>query len=411
MTPRPPEGASHGRSRWLRFVPAALCVATLTVHVTPGADLWVHITAPRSDAFVLGTVEIVAEVIGATTAAEVAFYVDGRAVGVLTDAPYRLEVDLGEENIPHRFTVVATDADGNQARATVETEPVPIARDFEVELQQLYVTATANGRRVLDLKPDEFVINDNDEEQELVTFANGDLPFIAALLIDASASMHGEKLEHATAGAAAFVRGMQRLDQAKVLVYSHQILNTTPFTSNHNVLITALGGALASGGTALHDHLYAALKLLEQRQGRRVVILLSDGVDTHSVLDMEQTFDKARHSQALIYWIRLTRQSGGMAPDEPGIKLQSAWRSADEYRDQFSLLQRVVEDSGGRIIRVERPEEIQRVFVQILQELREQYVLGYYPSDQKNNGSWHRVRVKVKRRGVDVRAHEGYVDL
>jgi Ca-activated chloride channel family protein len=411
MTLQPPDSAGRARSRWLRFVLTSLCAAALTVRVTPGADLWVHITAPREDTFVLGKVEIVAEVLGAAAAAEVAFYVDGRAVGVLTDTPYRLEVDLGEENIPHRFVVVATDTEGNQASATVETEPVPIARDFEVELQQLYVTATVNGRRILDLQPDEFVINDNDEEQELVTFAEGDLPFIATLLIDASASMHGDKLAHATAGAVTFVRGMQRLDQAKVLVYSHQILNTTPFTSNHDVLITALGGAMASGGTALHDHLYTALKLLEQRQGRRVVILLSDGVDTHSVLDMEQTFHKARHSQALIYWIRLSPQSGGMAPDEPGIKLQSAWRSADEYRDQFSLLQRVVEESGGRIIRVDRLEEIERVFVQILQELREQYVLGYYPSDQKNDGSWHRVRVKVKRRGVEVRTHEGYVDF
>ena len=113
----------------------------------------------------------------------------------------------------------------------------------------------------------------------------------------------------------------------------------------------------------------------------------------------------------MIYWIRLSRQSGGMAPDEPGTKLQSAWRGADEYRRQFSLLQRVVEESGGRIIKVVRLEEIERVFVQILQELREQYVLGYYPSERQNNGSWHRVRVKVKRRGVDVRTHEGYVDL
>lgn len=411
MTHSPPVGTPRSRSRWLRFVIASSCLAGLIVRVTPAADLWVNITAPRSDAFVLGKVEVVAEVLGAAPAAEVAFYVDGRAVGVLTAAPYRLEVDLGDQNIPHRFDVVATDTKGNQATATVLTEPVPIARDFEVELQQLYVTASSGGHRILDLQPEEFVIDDNNEEQVLVTFGKGDLPFTATLLIDASASMYGDKLAHATAGAAAFVRGMQRLDQAKVLVYSHQVLNTTPFTSNHDVLITALGGAQASGGTALHDHLYAALKLLEQRQGRRVVILLSDGVDSHSVLDMDQTFQKARHSQVLIYWIRLSRQSGGMAPDEPGTKLRSAWRGAEEYRDQFSLLQQAVEQSGGRIIKVDRPESIESVFVQILQELREQYVLGYYPSEQKNDGSWHRVRVKVKRRGVEVRTHEGYVDL
>jgi Ca-activated chloride channel family protein len=383
----------------------------MTASATPGTELSIRITAPRSDAFVMGATEIVAEVDGMRTTGEVAFYVNGRAMGVLTDAPYRLEVDLGEENIPRRFTVVVTDAEGRRATATVDTEPVPIARDFEVELQQLYVTVSAYDRRILGLDADDFVVYDDDEEQELVTFSKGDLPFTATLLIDASASMHGDKLVHATGGAAAFVRGMNRLDRAKILIYSHQILNTTPFTDSRDILITALGGSAASGGTALHDHLYIALKLLEQRQGRRVVVLLSDGVDTHSVLDMEQTVRMARRSQTLVYWIRLSRRLGGMAPDAPGTRLQSAWRDAEEYRDQFALLQRLVSESGGRIIKVDRTQDIEGVFVQILQELREQYVLGYYPSNRKDDGSWHSVRVKVRRRGVDVRTHEGYIDF
>jgi Ca-activated chloride channel family protein len=73
----------------------------------------------------------------------------------------------------------------------------------------------------------------------------------------------------------------------------------------------------------------------------------------------------------------------------------SAWRDSDEFRDQFSLLQQVVDDSGGRTIRVDQIQQVERVFVQILQELREQYVLGYYPSNRKDDGAWHRIAART----------------
>ena len=85
-------------------------------------------------------------------------------------------------------------------------------------------------------------------------------------------------------------------------------------------------------------------------------------------------------------------------------------RAAD-YRRQTASLVELVELSGGRIIPARTPNEIEGVFAEILLELREQYALGYYPTKQRNDGSWRRVRVKVDRRGVKVRTHEGYIDL
>ena len=130
--------------------------------------------------------------------------------------------------------------------------------------------------------------------QELVTFARGDIPFTAVLLIDASASMFGEKIESAVAGAASFVHGMKELDQAQVMVFSDELLGTTPITDAKEVLTAGLSGTEARGGTALQDHLFVALELIAQRQGRRVMILLSDGVDTHSVVGMPQVFEVAK---------------------------------------------------------------------------------------------------------------------
>ena len=386
--------------------------ALLVMVPTAFADeIWISIAEPKNGDFAMGDVLVVADVVAAGEVAEVEFFLDGRAVGVVTSEPFRLRVDLGEANTAHRLQVVGRDRDGNQATDTIVTQAVPINAEIAVELQQLYVTVSEGGKRLLNLDQEDFTVVDEGQEQELVTFARGDIPFTAALLIDASASMHGEKLAAATEGAARFVRGMQDLDHAKVLVFSDTILNSTPFTGSKQVLTAGLGAARARGGTALHDHLYAALKLLEERQGRRVVVLLSDGIDSHSVIPMESVHEMARRSQALIYWIRLRRQTGGPGIGSETVNLSSAWRDANDYRAHLALLERTVRDSGGQILDVTQSEQIRPVFGAILRELREQYVLGYYPSIQRDNGSWHRVRVRVSEPRVEVRTHEGYIDL
>ncbi len=202
---------------------------------------------------------------------------------------------------------------------------------------------------------------------------------------------------------------MAGLDQTKVMVFSDQLLSTTPFTDSPHVLSAGLRAATARGGTALNDHLYAAVKLLEHRQGRRVIVLLSDGIDTHSVLSMDQVAETTRRSQALIYWIRLRRHLGDL-PGDQGLNISSAWRSPRQYRQQLRLLESTVEDSGGRIVGVDSPADIHPVFVGILEELRRQYAIGYYPSDSSNDGRWHDIRVDVSIPGVRIRTHRGYVD-
>jgi Ca-activated chloride channel family protein len=321
-----------------------------------------------------------------------------------------VRVNLGEENRSHTFEVIATDVEGGEARETITTLPVPISAKYEVELQQLYVTATRDGERVLDLNEEDFSILDEGRPQELVTFAHGDVPFTAVLLIDGSASMYGSKMEAARAGAIAFVEGMRELDRGKVMVFSDVIQNSTPFSGVREVLTAGLTGVTGQGGTALNDHLYSALKLLEGRQGRRVVVLLSDGTDHHSTLKMEQVFERARLSQALLYWIRLG-QVQGVNTAGRSKTLSTAWRGPAEYQRQFDLLIRAVENSGGRIIDASSAADIRPIFIEILRELREQYALGYYPDNLRDDGRWHRVKVRVNVDGITVRTHDGYVDL
>jgi Ca-activated chloride channel family protein len=395
------------RGAWLVVI-----VLTMIVLFAPLAEaqgIWVTILEPKDGDFVIGELDVVVEVVAGADIAEVEFQLDGRAIGTLTMEPYRLHVDLGEKNTHHRFSVVARDVEGNEATHEVTTQPIPIAGDWEVELQQLYVSVMRDQQRVLDLTRETFDVTDEGSPQELVTFARGDIPFTAVLLIDASASMYGEKIESAIAGAASFVHGMKDLDLAQVMVFSDQLLSRTPITDVKAVLTAGLSRTEARGGTALQDHLFVALKLLEQRQGRRVLILLSDGVDTHSVLPMQQVNEMARKSNALVYWIRVARASSDPESFEQK-NLSSAWKNSDQYRDQQAILIDIVNQSGGRIFGVTSPQQIGPVFIDILEELREQYVLGYYPNNRRNDGRWHRVKVRVDAADVEVRAPRGYVD-
>ena len=370
--------------------------------------IWVNIESPRDGQPVIGEIEIEAQVVAYTRVREVSFFVDGRPVGVVSSAPYRLRIDLGERNQSHEIEVVATDVNGHEARHRVSTLPLELGTEYEVGLRQLYVTVLQDGEHVTGLGREAFTVLDDGEKQQLVTFAAGDVPFTAALLIDTSESMVGPKLAAARDGALAFIDGMRDLDQATVITFADTIREVTPFTNDPEILAAALVGNRGEGGTAVHDAAYVALKRLELQQGRRVMVLLSDGIDSHSGLSGADLLEHVRTSRAMVYWIRLV--DGG---DDAGgrVQLASSWRAPEEYRHNLAALEEIVELTGGRVFTLHSADEIQLVFVEILNELRRQYALGYYPSDRRGDGSWHRVRVRVARPGVLVRAHEGYLDL
>ena len=371
--------------------------------------IWTRLVRPEDGSEVIGKVELEADVVSREEIRDVVFFVDGRPIGMLSEAPFRMQVDLGSQNRTHTIEVVATDVTGRQARDQVTTKSVTVGSEYEIDLQQLYVTVTRAGQRVLDLEREDFTILDDGKDQGLVTFAGGDVPFTATLLIDASASMYGSKLEAARAGATAFIEGMRDLDHGKVVVFSDVIQNSTPFSGVRDVLTAGLIGATGQGGTAINDNLYAAMKLLATRQGRRLVVLLSDGIDSQSALDGEDVLDYARRSQAMVYWIRLLRPDESLE-EEKRPQMASAWRTPADYRRQESSLRKVVELTGGRIMPARSVDEITPIFIEILRELREQYALGYYPSVHRKDGSWHTIKVRVDRPEVEVRTIEGYLD-
>jgi Ca-activated chloride channel family protein len=299
-----------------------------------------------------------------------------------------------------------------QEPPTPPTPPTPeeihVDEVINVELQQLYVTVSrGSGAPVLDLTAADFEILDDGEPQTVSTFARGDLALSAVLLLDGSASMEGDRLRTAADGARAFISRVLPQDEVSVMLFSDELLMRTPFSNDAATLLAPVSGVKARGGSAINDNLYVALKELEGRLGRKVVILLSDGVDIESTLGMEDVRWAARRSQALIYWIRLQDETRGR------IERSSSWRDRKGHDEQLSLLQTAVAESGGRVEVIPNVSQVGAALQRILRELREQYVLGFQPTKDRNDGSWHKLEVHIRgdRDGKGrARTRDGYVD-
>jgi len=382
---------------------AAAIALALSLIASPTLAVEVAIVEPAGDRPVFGEIEVAAEVTSREPVVAVSLFVDGVLVEELRKPPWKWSVDLGRENAEHRLQVVAESQSGALSQAALQTPAFRVDMEVEVELQQVYVTASLEDQRIMDLKKEDFTVLDDGQEQVVVTFERGDVPMTAVLLVDASVSMRGARLAAALRGARQFIGGMTPLDQVRLLLFSDRLLHAAPFTNFPEVLFAGLSGVRAEGGTALNDHLYGALKELEERPGRRVVILLSDGVDTASVLRMRDVVPGVRRSGALIYWIRTGKQ-------DPQRQPSSAWRNASSHQEEQQRLQRAVEESGGRGVNVENVEASQGAYEGILAELRDKYVLGFYPKRDLGEGSWHDLKVKTRRSGAQIRTSEGYVD-
>lgn len=369
-------------------------------------ELNVSIVKPKGRVPLFGPVDVVAEITGDVEVRGVEVHLDGELAAVRWNPPWTTTIDVGQENAERLIEVVAWGIDGTEARARVVAPPIVVHDRVELDLQQLYVTVQDGKRRVLDLPSSVFEVRDEGNLQEIVTFEDGDAPFTAVLLLDGSISMEGQRFTTAREGAAAFLRGTKELDEARVLVFHNRLAMATPFALEAETLLPRLKVSETGEGTRVHDHLFLALQLLEERQGRRVVVLLSDGVDFDSVVELQDLEALARRSPAAVYWVRLdgphkVRQSN-IAP--------SAWASQRHNFREMKRLERLVESTGGRVAKLRGVDEIVPAFEDILRELREQYVVGYYPDPRHRDGRWRKVDVTVDVPGVRVRTREGYVD-
>jgi Ca-activated chloride channel family protein len=389
----------------LRFAATALAFVAA---VPAQAAIEVTLVSPSPHTPVYGTVEMLAEVRSGSPVKYVDFFVDGQRAGRVEKPPYRFSFDVGQANVQHTFRAVVADLLGGTAEATVTTARIDVNASFDVELQQLFASVIdRSGQPVRGLTVGDFtIVNDHGSREEIVTFGGGDLPISSVLLLDASASMAGEPLQAAMQGVQRFVERTKDEDETMVAFFSDRLLGATTFHADDAALQQALGSIQATGGTAVNDHMYYALNRLQPRLGRRVIVLLSDGLDVSSKLDMEEVLWRARRSQAMIYWLRL----GATGRGNEAPLYSTIWRNSAQNASGYEALVQAVTESGGRILDIGSVGDIDNAFRRVIDELRAQYVLGFHPRDARNDGSWRELKLRVDRDRVDVRTRAGFID-
>lgn len=314
-----------------------------------------------------------------------------------------------------------------QTNLPKNNEPV-IAEDEEViKIEANLVTIPVsvfdrNGIYIPGLSQENFQIFENGKQQEIAYFATSDKPFTVILMLDTSPSTE-YKIEEIRSAAKAFVRQLKEQDSVLVIEFDGNTHVLTETTKDRQRIYNAIDEADMGGGTSLYDSVdFALRKRLNKIEGRKAVVLFTDGVDTtSSKSSYEETLRDAEEADALIFPIHYNtffdnRRNGGVLsspfpfPGGGGILNLPQGTRAEDYALGREYLNDLAAATGGRVFRPEAtPGGLTRAFEGIAEELRRQYNIGYYPQDEGKSGERKQIKVRVNRPNLIVRARDSYI--
>lgn len=282
----------------------------------------------------------------------------------------------------------------------------------QTTLVNVFVTARDKKNGIVsDLVQNDFKVSEDGQEQKVAFFEKDvNMPITLGLLIDTSGSMYNViGAEQDTASR--FLREvMRKKDEAMVISFDFDADLLADFTEDTNVLERAIrrttinsvggGGVVTpgtipqgnSGGTNLYDAVYLACHdELATEAGRKAVILMTDAEDNGSKLRLQDAVEACQRADAVIH-VLLISDSGFIQGFGGGP----------------AAARKMSDDTGGRVINVHSEKSLEKAFDVISEELRSQYVIGYYPTNEKHDGTFRKIKVDITRPDVKVLARRGY---
>ena len=258
----------------------------------------------------------------------------------------------------------------------------------------LYATVTDSQKRLVpDLTKEDFEILDNDKPQPIDLFVNEVQPITVVVMLDTSASMTGN-LELLTQAAEQFLIRMLPKDKGLVGAFNDKIeFFPATFTHDRDELIASLDDLDFGNPTRLYDAVAASMDRLHKIDGRRVVLVFTDGDDTDSRVNSGEVLEQARQNEVMIYAV--------------GLRSDYFNGSRQVRTRPDGGLKRLAEETGGGYFELEKTDELAPTFTRVAQELHSQYVLGFTPA--LLDGKVHRLSVRAKRPGMTVRARRSYL--
>jgi Ca-activated chloride channel family protein len=269
----------------------------------------------------------------------------------------------------------------SQAAPEGQSEPATTLK-VDVNLVNVFVTVTdQHGAPVGGLTKENFLLKEDDRDQTIKVFARESaLPLSIALAIDTSLSTrHDLPLEQASAKRFAH-EILRPVDALSVYAFSETVQEATRgYTADLKRIDESIDHLRVGAATALYDAIYLASRALDQRKGRKIIVLITDGGDTISKVDYKEALRAAEEAEALVYSIIVV-------PIE-----NSAGR---EIGGEHALIQ-LSEDTGGKYYYATSVAQLDEAFRKISDELRTQYLLAYYPSQHTSFSEFRRIEVKV----------------
>jgi len=262
------------------------------------------------------------------------------------------------------------------------------------ELVDLYVTVTdGEGRLVPDLVLDDFAILDDGRPQGIALFENEVRPITVVVMLDTSIST--TNVVHVILqGAEQFLLRMLPDDRARIGAFNDKIeIEPAEFVGDRDALIDGLGSLDYGNETRLFDAIAASLDALLNVEGRKVVLVLTDGQDSSSDLGWREVLERAVAEDVMIYAI--------------GLEVEYFDGARLRRTSPDGSLRRLAEETGGGYFLLEETDELGSTFTRVSQELHSQYVLGFTPPVR--DGQTHSVEVRVARRGMEARARRSYI--
>lgn len=261
------------------------------------------------------------------------------------------------------------------------------------QVVSLFVTVVdAQGRLVPGLVQDDFEVFDNDKPQPIIYFDNSIRPITVVTMLDTSASMTGS-IALLKRAAEAFLIRLLPEDKGRIGAFNDKIQMNHRFTSDRDELVTHLGDLDYGNSTRLWDAAIAGLDELKTVEGRRVLLVFTDGDDTDSKTSLGTVVERARADETMVYAIGLESNFFN------GQRMQKTRPDRG--------LKRLAEETGGGYFELEKTSDLAPTFTRVAAELHSQYVIGFAPTQLDNRV--HKLSVRMKQASLSARARRSYV--
>jgi Ca-activated chloride channel homolog len=296
----------------------------------------------------------------------------------------------GRFSAPITWLSLATLIVASGASAQDAQQPTFRAR---TDVVSLFATVTdRDGRLVPDLQQDDFAVFDNDKPQPLVFFRNEVQPITVVVMLDTSGSMTGS-IPLLRAAAEQFLIRLLPKDRGMVGAFNDKVQFVGDFSSDRDELVSEVGDLDYGNDTRLWDAVDASIDQLQGIEGRKVILVFTDGDDTSSHVSQGHVIDRARATEVMVY----------------AIGLESAYFDGvrQVHTRPDSGLRRLAEETGGGYFELKKTSELAPTFTRVAEELHSQYVLGFTPTQL--DGKVHKLSVKMRQAGMTARARRSYV--